>query len=273
MAISLEQFAHNLVASGLIAAEEIAALQQTLSADKRPQTAEDLGKFLVHCGKITPYQAGLVWQGKTKGLVFGEYVILDKLGQGGMGVVLKARRRHMDRLVAVKMISPASMKSPDAVQRFYREVKAAARLTHPNIIIAFDASEHEGMHYLVMEYVEGKDLATVVKDHGPLPVPRAVECSLQAARGLAYAHSQGIIHRDIKPSNLLVDKSGTLKILDMGLARFEHSASGTGDRRLSPERPVSESERLTESGQVMGTCDYMAPEQALELRKRGIIKF
>jgi serine/threonine protein kinase len=106
-------------------------------------------------------------QGKAKSLVFDQYVILDKLGQGGMGMVLKAEHRKMKRLVAVKVISPAVVRSADAVRRFYREVEAAARLSHPNIVAAYDANERAGVHYLVMEYVEGRDLAAIVKDHGP----------------------------------------------------------------------------------------------------------
>ena len=169
-----------------------------------------------------------------------------------MGVVLKAEHRRMKRLVAVKMIAGAALKSPDAVKRFYREVEAAAKLKHPNIVTAYDAGEHEGVHYLVMEYVEGKDLAAIVKEKGPLPVAQAVDYIIQAARGLQYAHEQGIVHRDIKPANLLVDKEGTVKILDMGLARV----AGLADE--------DDKDRLTASGQVMGTCDYMAPEQAMD---------
>ncbi|HPP51706.1 MAG TPA: protein kinase, partial [Thermoguttaceae bacterium] len=145
---------------------------------------------------------------------------MDKIGQGGMGMVLKARHRRMDRLVAIKTLRPQAMQDPKAVERFYREVKAAARLNHPNIVTAYDAGEHQGIHYLVMEYVDGQDLARLVKQHGPMAVPEALECVIQAAKGLAYAHQQGVIHRDIKPGNLLLDRSGVVKILDMGLARL-----------------------------------------------------
>jgi serine/threonine protein kinase len=253
MAITLQQFIERLTASGLMSAAEISAFQEGLPPAERPGDVKALVAALYRAGKITKYQAQAVYDGKTKGLVFGEYVVLDKLGEGGMGVVLKARHRRMDRLVAIKVLPPAAMKQPGAVERFHREVEAAARLSHPNIVTAHDAGEHQGMHYLVMEYVEGHDLATIVKDRGPLEVRQAVECTLQAARGLEYAHGEGIVHRDIKPGNLLLDRKGTVKILDMGLARVSGAEAALG----GPER-------LTTSGQVMGTCDYMSPEQALD---------
>ena len=252
MTVSLEQFVEHLTQSGLMSTSEVSSFQDTLPPERKPKDGEALARELVRANRLTKYQAQAVYQGKTKGLVFGEYVVMDKLGQGGMGVVLKAQHRRMKRFVAVKMIAGKAIGSPDAVKRFYREVEAAAKLNHPNIVQAHDASEHDGVHYLVMEYVEGKDLAAIVKDRGPMAVHAAVECIRQVARGLQYAHKQGIVHRDIKPSNLLMDKEGTVKILDMGLARI----AGLADD--------SDQDRLTSSGQVIGTCDYMAPEQALD---------
>jgi formylglycine-generating enzyme required for sulfatase activity/serine/threonine protein kinase len=255
VSISLEQFFQQLTQSGLLSETEVSNFQQSLPAQQRPTDAEGLARELVQAKRLTRYQAAAVAQGKAKSLVFDEYVILDKLGQGGMGVVLKAEHRRMKRQVAIKIIAPAAVKSPDAVRRFYREVEAAARLSHPNIVAAHDAREYHGSHCLVMEYIEGRDLAAIVKQHGPLPVRQAVECILQAARGLEFAHKRGVVHRDIKPANLLLDREGTVKILDMGLARV----AGIGED--------AEGERLTQSGQVMGTCDYMAPEQSLDTHK------
>jgi formylglycine-generating enzyme required for sulfatase activity/serine/threonine protein kinase len=248
----LEQFVQHVMQSGLLTAAEISSYYQSLPPENRPQDAQSLARALVKANKLTKYQAESVYQGKVQGLAFGDYRVLDKLGEGGMGVVLKAQHQRMDRTVAVKMISGAALKSPDAAKRFYQEVKAAAKLNHPNIVQAYDASEQNGVHYLIMEYVEGKDLAAIVREKGPLPVAQAVDCVLQAARGLQYAHKQGIVHRDIKPANLLLDKEGTVKILDMGLARVVGLVD-QGDK-----------DPLTASGQIMGTCDYMAPEQAMD---------
>ncbi|MDX1944308.1 MAG: protein kinase [Pirellulaceae bacterium] len=242
-------FAQCLAIVGLLSAEEVAAFIEALPPNARPADAKGLATELVKAGKLTRYQAGSLLQGKLKFLLFGEYVILDKIGQGGMGHVLKAEHRRMKRTVALKVMSGASMKDVEAVRRFQREVQAAARLIHPNIVTAFDASEAEGVHFLVMEFVDGKDLFSVLKEKKQIPVEQVVDFTLQTARGLAFAHESGIIHRDIKPANLLLDKRGTVKILDMGLARLD---AGDGE--------------LTQSGQVMGTIDYMAPEQALETK-------
>jgi len=253
MAVTLAQFVQNLVQSGLFTSDELAAFQQNLPADRRPRKPQNLARELHKAGRLTKYQAAQVFQGKTKGLVLGDYVIQDEIGAGGMGQVFKAWRRDMERNVALKILPARAMGSPEAVERFRREVKAAARLEHPNIVTAYDTGEAEGVHFLVMQYIDGKDLAHVVAERGPLPVDEAVDCVTQAARGLESAHKRGVIHRDIKPGNLLLDQEGTVRVLDMGLARIDESAS--------PYAPTAP-EALTESGQVMGTYDYMAPEQA-----------
>jgi serine/threonine protein kinase len=258
MAVTLEQFRENLVKSGLFTAEELAAFQQGLAPEKRAKDVKGLARELVQAKRLTKYQAAAIYQGKTRGLVLGEYVILDKIASGGMGQVFKAEHRRMKRLAAIKLLPASSMDSPDAVRRFYREVEAAAHLAHPNIVTAYDASEHDGVHYLAMEYVPGEDLGRIVKQHGPLAVAWAVDYVIQAARGLEYAHSRGIVHRDVKPGNLLLDVEGTIKILDMGLARLNKSGLGQPEGAAASE--------ITDADRVMGTVDYMSPEQAEDTR-------
>jgi serine/threonine protein kinase len=253
MAVELDELVHSLSNSGLMSADEIDAVINGMPEKERPGDAKQLVREMVRRKKLTKFQAQVAYQGKSRGLVMGNYVILDKLGEGGMGQVYKARHRRMDRIVALKVLPSEAMKQPNAVQRFQQEVKAAAQLTHPNIVTAYDADEAGGVHFLVMEHVEGNDLASLGDETAKIPVGTAVDYIVQAARGLEYAHGKNIIHRDIKPSNLLLDSEGTVKVLDMGLARFNEKAEA---------EDVTEAEGLTQSGQVMGTLDYMSPEQA-----------
>lgn len=259
--VPAEQFLKGLAECELFTAQDVQAIAAGITPAQR-QDARLLADSLIQQGKLTRYQAHMLLVGKPRGLVFDTYVILEKLGQGGMGMVFKAQHRRMKRLVALKVLSPAITKNPNAVQRFQREVEAAAKLIHPNIVAAYDADEAKDVHFLVMEFVEGSDLSKLVKKNGPLQVGQAVQCIIQAAHGLLHAHQSGIIHRDIKPHNLLISLpstgksagSGVVKILDMGLARIEGAnTAGSGGE-------------LTESGSIMGTCDYMAPEQAMNTK-------
>jgi hypothetical protein len=183
------------------------------------------------------------------------YRVLDLLGTGGMGAVYKAEHRLMERTVALKIIHQHLVERADAVERFRQEVKAAARLSHPNIVSAFDAEQAGDLHFLVMEYVEGTSLDRMVRTRGPLSVPLACHIARQVALGLQHAHERHMVHRDIKPANILLTPAGQVKVLDFGLARFLRENEGGS---------------LTAPGTVLGTPDYLAPEQAFDARKADI---
>lgn len=183
------------------------------------------------------------------------YRVLAPLGTGGMGIVYKAEHRLMQRIVALKIIHKRLTERTDAVERFRQEVKAAARLGHPNIVAAYDAEQAGDLHFLVMEYIEGTNLDQLVRSQGSLPVALACEIARQAALGLQHAHERGMVHRDLKPHNLLLTSTGQVKILDFGLARFGSESNGAS---------------LTEPGTVLGTPDYIAPEQARDARQADI---
>ncbi|WP_254513071.1 protein kinase domain-containing protein [Anatilimnocola floriformis] len=190
------------------------------------------------------------------------YRVLGLIGAGGMGAVYKAEHRKMERLVALKVINPAFVSSPAALERFEREVKTAAKLSHPNIVAAHDADAAGDLHFLVMEFVEGMSLDRFVASKGPLPPNVAANLICQAANGLQHAHEKGMIHRDIKPQNLMRTRDGSLKILDFGLARLASQAlqSSPGVIEELPERPAD----ATRAGSLLGTPDYIAPEQATD---------
>ena len=253
--MNASEFLNALTMRNIVSTPDVETLRDALTSDKLAADAEAVAKELVRKGTLTKYQAAHIYKGRTKALVFGEYIVLDKLGAGGMGQVFKAQHRRMKRIVALKVLPPQTTNSAAAVKRFYQEVEMAARLTHPNIVTAYDAGEAHKLHYLAMEFVDGKDLSYIVTRNGPLSIDQAMYCVAQAARGLHYAHQQGIIHRDVKPSNLLVDRHSVVKILDMGLARLTDSLGREDDGA-----------GLTEAGQVLGTVDYMAPEQAHDTR-------
>jgi serine/threonine protein kinase len=260
MAVNVEGFLKHLGDCGLLSSDDVLALRTKIPPEQHAEDAQSLAKELVRQKRLTLFQANALYHGKPQGLILGNYVMLDKIGSGAMGMVFKAEHRRMKRVVAVKVLPPTSMKDTDVVRRFHREVEAAAKLSHPNIVAAHDADDHKGIHFLVMEYVDGQDLARHVEEHGTMAVEAALDCVLQAARGLEHAHERGVVHRDIKPANLLMDKSGVVKVLDMGLARLCEPAGATA------ETDIAQVTALTQCGNIMGTVDFMSPEQAIDSR-------
>lgn len=265
---------------GLLSARVMNEVVQTLQPLHRdPQS---LAREMLQRGWLTPYQVNQLLQGNAKDLVLGSYVLQERLGEGGMGQVFKAWHRKLDRIVALKLIRKELVASAEAVQRFYREIEAAAKLSHPNIVIAYDADEIDGVHFYTMEYVEGTTLADLVRRSGAMSVSLACEYIRQTAVGLQHAHERGLVHRDIKPANLMLTWTSKpldptaggaadernrvlwgshmplIKILDMGLARGS----------LDETTPFDGS--LTAKGQLMGTPDFISPEQAINAHKVDI---
>ena len=217
MKISLTEFVESLVDSSLMNANEVEAFVSRYGS----KDGAALARLLVEHNRLTLYQTQAILQGATAGLVLGDYEVLHPIGRGGMGQVFKARHRVMERVVAIKTLPTTVTKLKEAVDRFHLEVVLAARLSHPNIVTAYDAGESHDIHYLVMEYVDGGNLASYVKKHGRLSVSAAIGCVMQAARGLEFAHEENIIHHDVKPSNLLLDKLGIVKGSRHGIGSTE----------------------------------------------------
>jgi len=238
--------------SGVLTEEQVDAyVHELLAAPTVPETPAKMAADMVHRGLLTQFQAEQLLLGKTRRFVVGKkYKLLERLGAGGMGSVYLCEHVYMRRRVAVKVLPPNRSEDHSARERFYREARAVAALDHRNIVRAHDIDCDGKVHFLVMEYVDGSSLQEIVKKHGPMQLTRAAHYIRQAALGLQHAHEAGLVHRDVKPGNLLVDRAGTVKVLDMGLARFFNDASDDITRKHDET--------------VLGTTDYLAPEQALD---------
>jgi len=219
-----------------------------------PERPEAIAEAMVEGGMITEWQAEKLLAGKHRGFILGKYKFLRQLGKGGMSTVYLAEHMLMNRKVAIKVLPPNRVSDAAYLDRFYVEARAAAKLDDPNIVRAYDIdSTSDGKtHYLIMEYVPGKDLHVLVKENGRLKYDDAADYVAQVATGLQHAHEMGLVHRDIKPANCLLDNNGTVKLLDMGLARL-----------IGDESSLT----LDNNENVLGTADYLAPEQALDSHK------
>ena len=223
---------------------------------KVPAEGQEVLRYLQNADLLTSWQCEQFAAGKAKGFFLSKYKILAHIGTGGMSSVYLAEHQLMRQRRAVKVLPRHLVEEATYLTRFYREAEAIAKLDHPNIVQAYDVDHDGDLHYLVMEYVPGENLQAVVKRNGPVDFPDAARYTLAACDALEYAHQAGVVHRDIKPSNLLLDESGVVKLLDLGLARFSDESGDTS---------------LTNAGQgaVMGTADYLAPEQAIDSHAAG----
>jgi serine/threonine protein kinase len=255
MSIAPEQLKDCLAHIGVMTDTAFVGVCDELHAAGAAVDGARLLKELQARGVLTTFQIQETEAGRGRDLRVGNYLILNRIGVGGMGTVYKAWHLRMCRVVAIKIMRRDRTQSDQFVTRFLREVQAVARLNHPNIIAAFDAGESSLGDYLVMEYVNGADFSKIVKNSGPLEIDEAIDALPQTAEALAFAHDHGVVHRDIKPANLMRDASGMVKVADLGLAQFE-AKSLVGEV----------GEAFTESGIIAGTIDYMAPEQAMNVR-------
>ncbi|MBP3955226.1 serine/threonine protein kinase [Gemmata sp. G18] len=218
---------------------------ESLSVDPRQAAGA-----LIQKNFLTKFQSTQLLAGRYKGFRIGPYVIQDLLGRGGMGAVYLGEHLELNRKVALKVLAPVRGEAQQlATERFLREARAAAALDHPNIVRVFDVARHNETPYLVMEFVDGETLQETLDRDGSVPPEVAAEYVSQAASGLQHAHERGFIHRDIKPANLIRDRFGVVKVLDMGLAR-----SGSDEDKLT---------EVLDRGAVVGTADFISPEQAI----------
>jgi eukaryotic-like serine/threonine-protein kinase len=266
--IDRKTFLAHLRHSGLVPEPQLARALRALPETSR---ARPLARALVGRGLLTRFQAERLLAGRTAGFLLGQYRILDQVGRGGMGRVYKAEHRTMRRTVALKVLSPGVLGNDRAVELFLHEVRAVAQLVHPNVVTAYDANEVDGKYFLVLEFVDGPNLNQLVRRQGPLPVGLACDYARQVAGALQAAHGLGMVHRDVKPSNLLVQwrgapgasSPGLVKVSDFGLARLHDPARADADDSAPPTI-------LTRANTVMGTPDYLSPEQSRDLHATDI---
>jgi serine/threonine protein kinase len=226
-------------------------IQRHRSHNTLPQAIDPFAAMLVRESLLTYFQAKQLKLGRYKRFTIGtKYRLLELIGAGGMGAVYLCEHTLMKRLVALKILPTEKLDDPSNLERFHREARAVAALDHPNIVRAYDIDHHEKLHFLVMEYVDGNSLQDIVARHGPMDPIRAAHYIAQSAVGIQHAHELGMVHRDVKPGNLLLDRTGVIKVLDMGLARFFNKPSDSVTEKYDDKC-------------VLGTADYLAPEQAV----------
>jgi serine/threonine protein kinase len=247
---STDELLELLRKSELIPPQRLDTFMAQVRAAWSASSPRELAGLLLAAGLLTHFQAEQLLAGKWRGFTIGKYRVLERIGTGGMGTVYLCEHLVVGRKVAVKVLPSSQSHNPAALGRFYREARAAGVLDHPNLVKAHDIDQEGGLHFLVMDYVDGSSLQCIVARFGPLNITRAAHYISQAALGLQHAHQCGLLHRDVKPANILLERNGTIRVLDLGLARFLHD-------NVDP---------LTlkyDDRNVLGTADYVSPEQAL----------
>jgi serine/threonine-protein kinase len=256
--LTVDKFTELVRRSQLVEEDQLQHALQSYEQEHGGSSPEDAGllaEHLIAAGLLTRWHCDKLLDGKYKGFLLGKYRLLGHLGTGGMSSVYLAEHTLLHRQRAIKVLPRKRVTDTSFLARFHQEAEATARLNHPNIVRAYDL-DHEGdIHYLVMEYVDGKDLQSIVLEEGLPPCATVAGYIAQAARGLQHAHENGLVHRDVKPANLLIDRSGVVKLLDLGLALF------ADDGRASLTLAYNEN--------VLGTADYLAPEQAVSSHDVG----
>jgi serine/threonine-protein kinase len=254
--LSVESFIDYVERSELV---EAGTLQTALDdfrgahGGELPSDSDILANFLIDRKLLTSWHVEKLMDKKYRGFALGKYRMLRLIGSGGMSTVYLAQHRLLNTQRAIKVLPKRRVKDSSYLQRFHLEAQATSQLDHPNIVRCYDVDNEGDTHYIVMEFIEGKDLNTIVKQEGSLPLELACNYIAQSAAGLAHAHEKGLIHRDVKPANLLVDTKGIVKILDLGLALFADNERAS----LTVEHNEN----------VLGTADYLAPEQAVNSHK------
>lgn len=254
--LTVDSFVTGTKQSGLVEPETLDSLIAEAAGQGKPfETAAALADALVEADLVTRWQVDKLLKGKYRGFMLGRYQLKELLGKGEMSSVYLAEHVRMKRRCAIKVLPSHKVRETSYLGRFHREAEAVAKLDHPNIVRAYDVDMEEEagteIHFLVMEYVVGKSLEKTVQDRGQFSIIEAADSIRQAAAGVAHAHDAELIHRDIKPGNLLIDKSGVVKLLDLGLARFFKDQD-------------QESLTIKHDEKVLGTADYLAPEQAVD---------
>jgi serine/threonine protein kinase len=246
---SVDSFLKTVLRSGVLDRGQLCEALRDMPLEQR-QNSEAVADHLVEGGKLSRFQAGKLLRGMAVGLVLGPFHVLAPIGRGGMGTVYLARDSRSDLLVALKVLPPKRAREEERVLvRFRREMEMCRRVAHPHLAWAYEVGVCQGVYYIALEYIPGKNLYRLVSDHGPLDVPRAARLFGEVASALDHAHTQGLVHRDMKPSNIMITPHDHAKVLDLGLALVQGEAPA--DREVIGGR-----------GYVVGTMDYIAPEQA-----------